>query len=226
MLRVYIGNKVYSSWSLRGWLAAMQSGLPFEEVVVPLYDEAWAQRRNRPEYAPANGRVPILWDGEVAVWDSLAILDWLDRKTGGMRFWPADEAAHAFARSMAAEMHSGYQALRSQYSMNLRVRHSGIVPDAAVSADIARITQLWRTARERFGAPAGGDFLFGDFGAADILFAPVVTRFQSYGLPVPDDALAYMDAVLSHPFMARWIADAAQEPWVIDKFERFGPESA
>jgi glutathione S-transferase len=223
MLRLYIGNKTYSSWSLRGWLALMQSGLPFEEVIVPLYDEAWVQRRNGPEFAPANGKVPILWDGETAVWDSLAILDWLDRKTGGTRYWPADDAAHALARSMAAEMHSGFQALRGQYSMNLRARHNGLVPDTAVSADIARITHLWREARTRFGAAAGGDFLFGAFGAADILFAPVVTRLDTYGLPVPADARPYMDAMLSHPFMARWIAEAAQEPWVIERFERFGP---
>jgi glutathione S-transferase len=226
LLKLYIGNKVYSSWSLRGWLAVMQSGLPFEEIVAPLYDEAWAQRRNGPEFAPANGKVPILWDGETAVWDSLAILNWLDRKTGGSRYWPTDDAAHALARSMAAEMHSGYQALRGQYSMNLRVRHSGIAPDTAVAADIARITQLWTLARSQFGVPAGGDFLFGAFGAADILFAPVVTRLESYGFVVPEAARAYMDAVLSHPFMARWYAEAAQEPWVIERFERYGPAAA
>lgn len=226
MLRLYIGNKVYSSWSLRGWLAVMQSGLPFEEVVAPLYDMAWPQRRQGAEYAPANGRVPILWDGDIAVWDSLAILDWLDRKSGGTRFWPAEDAPYALARSMAAEMHSGYSALRSQYSMNLRARHAGLIPDAAVSADITRITALWAQARERFGEPAGGDFLFGAFGAADILFAPVVTRLASYGLPVPAHVRPYMDAVLCHPFMVRWQADAAAESWVIDRFERFGPAEA
>ncbi len=115
MLKLIIGNNVYSSWSLRGWLAAKQSGLPFEEVVVPLYDAPWGERRKAPDLAPSRGKVPTLWDGDVPVWESLAIIDYLDGITGGVRFWPADKAARALARSMAAEMHAGYVPLRSKY---------------------------------------------------------------------------------------------------------------
>ena len=115
MLKLIIGNKAYSSWSLRGWLACKQSGLPFEEVVVPLYDEDWDKRRQCDEFAPSSGKVPILWDGDIVVWDSLAIVEFLNDKTDGTKFWPKDEAARAMARSMAAEMHSGFQALRSKH---------------------------------------------------------------------------------------------------------------
>ncbi len=217
MLKLIIGNKVYSSWSLRGWLAVKQSGLAFEEVVVPLYDEAWDARRAAPDLAPSRGKVPMLWDGDVPVWESLAIIDYLDSITGGVRFWPQDKAARALARSMAAEMHAGYAPLRSQYCTNLRLAWPPTQPDADVQADIDRIMGLWGQARTGFGA--GGDFLFGAFGAADIMFAPVVTRFQSYGLPVTPLGRDYMDAVLAHPFMASWYGDAAREDWVIPRFE-------
>ena len=217
MLRLIIGNKRYSSWSLRGWLAVRQSGLPFEEVVVPLYDEAWEARKARPDLAPSLGKVPTLWDGDHIVWDSLAIIDYLDALTGRERFWPRDNAALALARSMAAEMHAGYQPLRQACGMNLR----HILPPrdhgAEVAANVARIVQLWSDARSRFGAD--GDYLFGPFGAADIMFAPVVTRFVTYSIAVPDVARRYMDAVLAHPFMIAWTADAAAEPWVIPQFE-------
>ena len=119
-MKLIIGNKAYSSWSLRGWLACRQSGLPFEEVVVPLYDEQWEHRRGGAEFAPSSGKVPILWDGDVVVWDSLAIIDFLADRVGRDRFWPEDEAARAMARSMAAEMHSSFTALRRNHSMNIR----------------------------------------------------------------------------------------------------------
>jgi len=221
MLKLIIGNKAYSSWSLRGWLAAKQSGLPFEDVVVPLYDDDWEARKAQPDLARSQGKVPTLWDGDIVVWDSIAILDYLDALSGGGRFWPEDKAALALARSMCAEMHAGYQALRQQCSMNVRRVFPVRAPGAEVAADVARITGLWREARTRFGA--GGVFLFGAFGAADIMFAPVVTRFVTYSIPVPDDARAYMDAVLAHPFMTEWMDGAAAEPWVLDRYE---PEEA
>jgi len=217
MLKLFIGNKTYSSWSLRGWLAAKQSGLPFEEVVVPLYDEAWDKRREGAEFAPSSGKVPILWDGDAVVWDSLAIIEYLNEASGGDKFWPADAVARAMARSMAAEMHSGYQALRRKHSMNIRQIYPPVTPDEDVQADITRIMEIWAQARARHAGD--GDFLFGPFGAVDIMYAPVITRFITYSLPVARFALPYMQAVVSHPFMQDWIAGAQAEEWVIERFE-------
>ncbi|MDH7974821.1 glutathione S-transferase family protein [Sphingomonas sp. AR_OL41] len=218
MLKLIIGNKAYSSWSLRGWLAAKQSGLPFEEMVVPLYDAEWDRRRAGDEFAPSSGKVPILWDGDVVVWDSLAIIEYLNEKSGGTRFWPADDAARAMARSMAAEMHSGFAALRRKHSMNVRQVFPPSRPDDDVVADLSRIMELWAQARARFGGE--GQFLFGEFGAADIMYAPVITRIVTYSLPVARFATGYMDAVLHHPFMQDWIAAAQEEEWVIEQFEK------
>jgi glutathione S-transferase len=217
MLKLIIGNKVYSSWSLRGWLAARQSGLPFEEVVAPLYDEAWPVRKAQADLAPSLGKVPMLWDGDIAVWDSLAIIDYLDAISGGDRFWPKDKAALALARSMSAEMHAGYQPLRQACTMNMRHVLPATELSSEVAANVARIVDLWAQARTRFGV--GGDYLFGGFGAADIMFAPVVTRFVTYSIDVPADARAYMDAILAHPFMQDWTAGADAESWVIPQFE-------
>jgi glutathione S-transferase len=217
-MKLIIGNKAYSSWSLRGWLACKQSGLAFEEVVVPLYDEEWDKRRDGDEFAPSSGKVPILWDGEAVVWDSLAIVEYLSDKVGRERFWPGDEAARAMARSMAAEMHSSFAALRRKHSMNIRQIYAPKRPDDDVIADLKRMMELWAQARARFGGD--GDFLFGQFGAADIMFAPVCTRIVTYSLPVPRFALAYIAAVLSHPFMQDWIAAAQAEDWVIEQYEQ------
>lgn len=217
MLKLIIGNKVYSSWSLRGWLAAKQSGLPFEEVVVPIYDEAWPARKAQPDLAPSLGKVPMLWDGDIPVWDSLAIIDYLDAISGGTRFWPKDKAALALARTMSAEMHAGYQPLRQACGMNMRHVLPAKDHGPEVAANVARITDLWDQARTRFGKD--GDFLFGDFGAADIMFAPVVTRFVTYSIDVPANARTYMDAILAHPFMQEWTAGAEAETWIIPHFE-------
>jgi glutathione S-transferase len=218
VLKLIIGNKAYSSWSLRGWLAVRQSGLPFEEIVVPLYDQDWDKRREGDEFAPSSGKVPILWDGETVVWDSLAIVEYCAEKAGRDRFWPADDAARAMARSMAAEMHSGFQHLRREHSMNIRQQYPAAQLSEGTTQDIARIYQLWAQARARYGS--GGDFLFGEFGAADIMFAPVVTRLVTYTIPAPRFALPYMQAMFEHPFMQDWIAAAQEEPWVIEQFEQ------
>ena len=217
MLKLINGNKNSSSWSLRGWLACKQSGLPFEEMVVPIYDAAWDARRKGAEFVRSAGKVPILWDGDAAVWDSLAILEYLNEASGNLHFWPKDGAARAMARSMAAEMHSSFTALRRTHGMNIRRTYSAVMPSDDVQADIARIMQLWAQARAQFGGE--GDFLFGDFGAVDIMFAPVVTRFFTYALPVAPFARAYMDAVIAHPFMQEWISEAQAEEWVIEQFE-------
>ena len=217
-MKLIIGNKAYSSWSLRGWLACKQSGLPFEEVVVPMYDADWDKRRQGDEFAPSSGKVPILWDGEAVVWDSLAIVDYLADKTDRARFWPEDEAARAMARSMAAEMHSSFTALRRKHSMNIRQVFPAQTPDDDVLAELRRIMELWAQARARFGG--GGDFLFGQFGAADIMFAPVCTRIVTYQLPIARFATAYLDAIFRHPFMQDWIAGAQEEEWVIEQYEQ------
>ncbi|MDQ4421198.1 glutathione S-transferase family protein [Sphingobium sp. DEHP117] len=217
MLKIIIGNKAYSSWSLRGWLAVKQTGLPYEEVVVPMYDADWPQRKTQADLAVSAGKVPTLWDGDIAVWDSIAIVDYLNDITGGTRFWPKDKAALALARSMAAEMHSGYVPLRKACSMNVRKVFDAQPMSDAVAENIARIDALWSEARSRFGA--GGPYLFGEFGAADIMFAPVVFRIQGYQLPVSETAQAYVDAMLAHPWMVEWFEGAKAESWVLDQYE-------
>jgi glutathione S-transferase len=217
MLKLIIGNKAYSSWSLRGWLAVKQSGLAFEEITVPMFNEEWDRRRQGQEFAPSGGKVPILWDDKAVIWDSLAIVEWLADRTGRARFWPEDEVARGMARSMAAEMHSSYDNLRRECPMNLR-KH---VPEHEVSdsvrEELRRIFELWAQARARHGS--GGPYLFGTFGAVDIMFAPVVTRLITYGISVPRFAAAYLEAMLGQPWMKEWIEAAQEEPWVIEKYE-------
>jgi glutathione S-transferase len=215
-MKIIIGNKAYSSWSLRGWLAVKQSGLAYEERVVPMWTDEW-DAAQAGELATSGGKVPTLIDGETVVWDSLAIVDYLNDKTGNTRFWPKDGAARGLARSIAAEMHSSYTALRSEHGMNTRRIYPARTPSEAVAKDIARIMRLWSTGREQFGA--GGPFLFGEFGAADIMFAPVCTRFRTYNLPIEPFAVDYVNAVYDHPFMREWLAGADAEPWFIDKYE-------
>jgi glutathione S-transferase len=217
LLKLIIGNRAYSSWSMRGWLACRQSGEAFEEFVVPMFDDEWQQRREGDEFAPSMGKVPILWDGECVVWDSLAIVEFLADRVGRDRFWPEDDSARGMARSMAAEMHSSFAHLRRELPMNVRRTYPPIELSEEVTGEINRILQLWAQARARFGN--GGDFLFGKWCAADIMFAPVVTRFITYGVKVPPFAELYMKAVLSHPDVNDWIDKAQDEPWVIDQYE-------
>jgi glutathione S-transferase len=217
LLKLIIGNKAYSSWSLRGWLAVKQSGLLFEEIIVPMFDEAWDKRTEGDEFAPSAGKVPILWDDQTVIWDSLAIVEWLADKTGRDRFWPKDDTARGMARSMAAEMHSGFANLRRELSMNVRKQFPERKLAEPVKAEILRILELWAQARARHGT--GGPYLFGAFGAADIMYAPVVTRFVTYSVPVPRFAGAYMEAVLDLPWMREWIEAAQEEPWVIEQYE-------
>ena len=217
-MKLIIGNKNYSSWSLRGWLACKQSGLAFEEIQVPLYGDDWnTTKKQNDDIAPSSGKVPVLWDGDAVVWDSLAIIEYLSDKVGRDRFWPKDDDARAMARSMVAEMHSSFAALRSQCPMNIRRKVEDAVIDDAAKADVVRILTLWAEARARFGR--GGPYLYGTFSAADIFYAPVVSRFISYGVAVPGFALAYMEAVWSHEWLQSWIAAAEAEDWVIEQFE-------
>jgi glutathione S-transferase len=217
-VKLIIGNRNYSSWSLRGWLAAKQSGLAFEELTVNISGEEWEQtKRENDEFQPSAGKVPVLWDGEAVIWDSLAILEYLADKVGRDRFWPKDEAARGMARAMVAEMHSSYLALRRQCPMNIRRRVTGVqLTDDSVH-DTVRILGLWAEARARFGK--GGPFLFGTFGAADIFYAPIVSRFLTYGIGVPGFATAYMQAVWEHDWLQQWVQAADDEEWVIEQFE-------
>ena len=203
-MKLIIGNKNYSSWSLRGWLAAKQSGLSFEEITVPMFGKEWDTLKGEDGGTqPSHGKVPILWDEEAVVWDSLAILEYLGDKVGRERFWPKDAVARGMARSMVAEMHSSYQALRSECPMNVRKRFEGFTPSEACRQDILRILGLWAEARSRFGS--GGPFLFGTFGAADVYFAPVVSRFISYQIAVPGFAAAYMrEGLFARPIPIEW----------------------
>ena len=217
MLKLIIGNRAYSSWSFRGWLACKQSGLDFEELVVPMFDADWEKRREGDEFAPSLGKVPILWDGECVVWDSLAIIEFLADRVGGDVYWPEEESARGMARSMAAEMHSSFTNLRRELPMNVRRSFSPKELSDPVRDEIDRILQLWAQARARFGGT--GDYLFGHWCAADMMFAPVVTRLITYGVAVPSFAGVYMKAVLSHPHVMEWIDKAQDEPWVIEQYE-------
>jgi glutathione S-transferase len=217
MLKLIIGNRAYSSWSMRGWLAVKQSGEEFEELVVPMFDDEWEKRREGDEFAPSLGKVPILWDGECVVWDSLAIIEFLADRVGRNRYWPEDDAARGMARSMAAEMHASFANLRRELPMNVRKSFAPRELSDGVTDDINRILQLWAQARARFGGT--GNFLVGNWCAADIMYAPVVTRFITYAVPVPPFAALYMKAVLSHPHVQDWIDQAQDEPWVIEEYE-------
>ncbi len=216
-MKLIIGNRAYSSWSMRGWLACKQSGLDFEELVVPLFGEEWEKRREGDEFAPSLGKVPILWDGDCVVWDSLAIIEFLVDRVGREKFWPEDESARGMARSMACEMHSSFAHLRRELPMNVRRNYGSVDLSADVEAEIIRILNLWAQARARFGG--GGDYLFGDWCAVDIMFAPVVTRFVTYGVKIPPFAAAYVEAVLHRADVVEWIELAQDEPWVIEQYE-------
>jgi glutathione S-transferase len=220
-MKLIIGNKNYSSWSMRGWLAVKQSGLHFEEIIVPLLGEQFEKaRQGEGEMAPSHGKVPILWDDETVVWDSLAILEYCADKVGRERFWPKDDAPRGMARAMVAEMHSSFASLRSEMPMNIRRRVQLESVSDQTRADIVRILGLWAEARARHGS--AGPFLFGTYGAADIFFAPVVSRFITYGIGVPGFAQSYMQAMWEHDWTQEWIAAAEEEEWVIEQFETVG----
>ena len=217
MIKLIVGNRAYSSWSMRGWLAVKHSGEEFEELVVPMFDEEWEKRREGDEFAPSLGKVPILWDGDCVVWDSLAIVEFLADRHGKETYWPQDESACGMARSMAAEMHSGFSNLRRDLPMNVRKTFPFKPLSDEVRNEIERILQLWAQARARFAGT--GPFLFGDWCATDMMYAPVVTRFITYSVPLPPFAELYMKAVLSHPHVIEWIDKAQDEPWVIEQYE-------
>ncbi len=211
MYTLYIGNKNYSSWSLRGWLAARLSGAPFREVPIGLTGTYNAANR---AFSPT-ALVPALHDGDIMVWDSLAIGEYLAERHPGM--WPADPAARAWARSICAEMHSGFFALRNDMTMCIRERLDVRPWSDAVKANIGRIEEIWSETRRRFGA--GGDFLFGDFTLADAFYAPVAFRFQTYDVQLPGEAGRVCARLLAHPFVREWETAALAETVIIEADE-------
>jgi glutathione S-transferase len=215
MLRLVIGNKNYSSWSLRPWLALRAAGIPFEEEVVLLDRPDTAERLAR---LSPSGRVPVLLDGDLVVWDSLAICEYAAERFPERRLWPADARVRAVARSACAEMHSGFQALRERLPVNIRASRPEVGLTPPVEADVARLVQLWTDCRERFGA--GGPFLFGPFSIADAFFAPVVTRFRTYGVPLDGEAARWAEAVLAVPAMQEWVAAARAEKESVARYDR------
>jgi glutathione S-transferase len=213
-LTLIIGNKNYSSWSLRPWIAMKAAGIAFEEVVIPLYRPGSAEHILK--YSPA-GKVPILIDGEDTVWESLAILEHLAERFPEAKLWPADARARSFARAAASEMHGGFQPLRQHCTMNLWLPPKARPQPPEVLANVKRIETLWADCRARFGK--GGPFLFGTFGNVDAMYAPVVARFHNYGLPVGRETHAYMDAVMALPAWREWYDAAMKETWVMQNNE-------
>ena len=207
---LYVGNRNYSSWSLRGALLVRQSGIAFREVLIPLDTEEFAAKIGA--VSPTR-RVPVLHVDGLVVWDTLAIAEFLHEQKPAAGLWPQHRAARARARSVSAEMHSGFMALRSSMPMDVRGRHQvPMTPD--VQADVARIDALWNDCRATFGR--GGDYLFGDWCAADAMYAPVVSRFRTYGVELSPGARRYADAVWQWPALANLAAEAAAEQWSLD----------
>ena len=214
-----VGNKNYSSWSFRPWIGLRAVAIPFDEEVIPLYDAGSKERILA--RSPA-GKVPILIDGDVRVWESLAILEYAAEKFPAAQLWPADPAARAHARAISTEMHAGFVPLRSECGMNMWRPPAKKELSADARANVARVQELWTDARNRFGA--GGPFLFGRFSIADAMYAPVVSRFETYAIEVTAPVRAYMQAMTALPAWQEWRRAGLAEPWVIAKFEEHYPE--
>ena len=212
-LILVIGNKNYSSWSMRPWLAMKHAGTPFVEHRIALYQPD--SRRRVLEHSPS-GKLPVLTDGATTVWDSLAILEYLAEKLPDRGLWPRSAAARARARSVSAEMHSGFATLRARMPMNLRNSYPGRGLTLEVEADIARIVALWTDCR----ATASGPFLMGDFCIADAMFAPVATRFVTYGVKLPPVCQRYVDTLMALPVMQTWYTDARAEHEAVEEYDR------
>ncbi len=213
-LTIVIGNKNYSSWSLRAWIALAATGAEFDEIRIPL--DRPDTRARILEHSPA-GKVPVLRDGALMVWESLAVCEYLAERFPDAGLWPDDDDARAHARAVACEMHAGFAALRQGMPMNCRAALPGKGHSPEVDADIARIAAIWRNCRENFGA--GGDFLFGRFGVADAMFAPVASRLTTYGVELVTVGQAYVDAVMALPAMQAWHEAARAEPERIEREE-------
>jgi glutathione S-transferase len=211
-LTLVIGNKNYSSWSLRPWILLRHVGAVFEEIVIQL--QAATTRGEIERHSPS-GRVPVLRAGPLCVWDSLAICEYVAETTG--QGWPQAREARAHARSVCAEMHAGFQALRAAWPMNARARHRHTAMTPTLKADVERIDQIWGDCRRRYGG--GGPWLFGDYSVADAMYAPVVLRFNTYGAPICESAHSYLAHAIEDATLQEWILAAKEEPWVIASCE-------
>ena len=213
-LTLVLANKAYSSWSMRPWMVLKHFGIPFEDIVIPM--DRPETRAEMLTHAPT-GKCPSLHDGSVSVWDSLAIIEYLAETYPVFPIWPRGTGARAYARSLAAEMHSGFMALRRECPMNIRRPRRAIEVSEEALADVARIDEAFADARARFGG--AGKFLFGEFTAADAMFAPVVNRFDTYDLPASEVTRAYMAAMKALPAWQEWERDAFAEPWRMEQYE-------
>jgi glutathione S-transferase len=211
-MKLLFANRNYSSWSLRAWLVLKHFGIPFEEELVLLSGEGWQEtiRRKSP-----SGRVPVLFDGDAIIPESIAIIEYLNDKYPAKGIWPSDRLKRAHARAVAAEMHGGFSGLRGAAPMNLRASHPGKVDPDPIAGELRRIEEIWGD----LTAESGGPYLFGKFSGADAMFAPVATRIRTYGLPVSDSAMDYVDAIYSLPAFQEWLAEALKEPWTVDRNE-------
>jgi len=211
-LTLLIGNRNYSSWSLRGWLMLELSGVPFQVQQVSLMSDEWNARRV--DLSPS-GLVPVLRDGNFEIWDSLAICEYVNERFDSHVGWPADPMARARARSISAEMHSGFGALRERMPMNCRRRVQGFTPDPATSTEISRIQCLWQQCLSTWGGP----WLFGALSIADVMYAPVASRFVTYAVALEPACQSYVDQVMALPAMQAWTAAAGEEKEVIASAE-------
>jgi glutathione S-transferase len=214
-LTLVIGNKNYSSWSMRPWLALRAADIAFKEVMIPLYGSAADKQRILD--VTGSGKVPALVDGDITVWDSLAIIEYVAERFPEAGLWPQDRASRAHARAVSAEMHSGFMALRNECGMNLHrpVAAKALSDDAR--ANIARIQQSWTECRTRYGS--FGPYLFGAFSGADAMYAPVVHRFRSYAIEVSSAARAYMDTMQANAAFRQWTEEGLAETLLIPRFE-------
>lgn len=211
-LILIIANKNYSSWSFRPWIALTAKGIPFREELIPFGPGATHPKFR--ELSPT-GKVPVLHHGTLRVWESLAIIEYVAELFPDAGLWPSDRESRSLARSISMEMLSGFRALRGVCPMNMRRPMKAIELPEGVMADVARIEAIWREMRQRTGGP----FLFGDFSAADAMFAPVVNRFSTYDLTRDPETIAYMDAMRAHPAWRAWEEAALAEPWIVPEDE-------
>jgi len=214
-MQLVIGNKNHSSWSLRPWLLLHQAGIPFEEIRVPLYQAGTKSQLAR--YSTWT-RVPILIDGPVTVWESLAICEYLAERHADKNLWPTDIRARAMARSVSAEMHAGFSTLRHELSMDCRAYHPGFPVSAGARNDLDRIETLWSECRTQFAS--AGPFLFGAFSVADAMYAPIALRVRTYDVNIKPESADYVSALLALPAMQAWIDSARDEPERLPQFER------
>lgn len=211
-MKLIIGNKNYSSWSLRPWLVLKHFNIPFDEEQVLLSGEGWREtiRKKSP-----SGKVPVLIDGDLVVPETIAIIEYLNDKYLAKGIWPSNRIERAKARAAAAEMHGGFSALRNEAPMNLKASHPGKVNPDLVANDLKRLERLWGDLLSQ----SGGPYLFGNFNGADAMFAPVATRIRTYDLPVSDVAAEYVEAIYALPAFQEWLAAAVKEPWVVEDDE-------